>query len=765
MKPNLQKAPIGVFTEHPAQMRTLYQLDDMASLTLQVYENDLDEWQPIVATPDNKGGYFIISGHRRRMARLFAYGLEAWVNHPDSPINPDDGVHIELVKEFIGTLVDKYEYVDAAAEVLTSHYANEEIEFVLFEGNEKAQILALQRANYGMIKPDMLGIAHSFQAALEAGASVAEIARNAGQHYHYVRNHLALTKIPQELAEQIADGHLAMSIGIAVANISNEQKRHGLALFVLSNPPEQLTAKAVKEVAKKLSSFHGLQVPLTTAHQAQRNIARSLTRLWHLVVEAYPVRSWAVIASFIYQGVNYQTPWEDEKAVDTWFKTMGGEHYYGEEGVKWESVVTNLMGEVSCDTCPVAKLPERQLRSDLSPGRSDVLGMPCRSGRMTPCLHGLAEGDPFHVRVPWDWAENVGVEKDASGYVVLSSDALQKAWQTQAALEDAEANGSASGTSQTGAEITTKKVAVDRTAENASEEVAAERVATQEVAAEPVAVDTTAENASEEVAVDTIATGEVAVDAVATEKMATGEVAAERVATGEVAASQVATQEVATQEQKWPVERTSKNVTKDRSAAQAHSPSPIDSMRAQIANFIKQHVTMNVDHPFATPCSKCQHQLTSSPTDESALHCTWARQQHVIKFLKLNPAAGKPIPICRQFAPKNSWANLIPAHPQKAIMPREWIKHQIEQVVNKQQGGTCYMFEFLTGRPMNSLQAHRGWFLDQLDIQGGSLSNEQLWTLMVWALAESARLEKQAFLIPADSLNRHFIKVSEVEFT
>lgn len=64
-----------------------------------------------------------------------------------------------------------------------------------------------------------------------------------------MRNHLALTKIPTDLADQIADGHLPMSIGIAVADIVNEYKRNGLALFVLSHPPEQLTAKAVKEVA------------------------------------------------------------------------------------------------------------------------------------------------------------------------------------------------------------------------------------------------------------------------------------------------------------------------------------------------------------------------------------------------------------------------------------------------------------------------------------------------------------------------------------
>ena len=69
-----------------------------------------------------------------------------------------------------------------------------------------------------------------------------------------------------------------MSIGIAVADMANEHKRNGLALFVLSHPPEQLTAKAVKEVAKKLAKWDGLQVPLTCAHQAQRNIARSLVR-------------------------------------------------------------------------------------------------------------------------------------------------------------------------------------------------------------------------------------------------------------------------------------------------------------------------------------------------------------------------------------------------------------------------------------------------------------------------------------------------------
>ena len=35
---------------------------------------------------------------------------------------------------------------------------------------------------------------------------------------------------------------------------------------------------------------------------------------------------------------------------------------------------------------------------------------------------------------------------------------------------------------------------------------------------------------------------------------------------------------------------------------------------------------------------------------------------------------------------------------------------------------------------MSSDENHRRWFLDQLNEQAHSLSDEQLWTLMVWAL-------------------------------
>ena len=62
---------------HPAQMRTTYDLDGLAALTLQVYERGLDSWQPIVASPNGEG-YHIVSGHRRHMAQLFSFSLRDW---------------------------------------------------------------------------------------------------------------------------------------------------------------------------------------------------------------------------------------------------------------------------------------------------------------------------------------------------------------------------------------------------------------------------------------------------------------------------------------------------------------------------------------------------------------------------------------------------------------------------------------------------------------------------------------------------------------
>nr|MBP7045811.1 ParB N-terminal domain-containing protein [Chloroflexota bacterium] len=93
--------PIQHLKSHPAQMRTTYDLEALAALTLQVHERGLDRWQPVVATPvaatpvangqtavTEAAGYHIISGHRRHMAQLLAFALRDWAaEHPETEIS------------------------------------------------------------------------------------------------------------------------------------------------------------------------------------------------------------------------------------------------------------------------------------------------------------------------------------------------------------------------------------------------------------------------------------------------------------------------------------------------------------------------------------------------------------------------------------------------------------------------------------------------------------------------------------------------------
>ena len=430
---------------HVAQMRTQYDQEGMAALTLQVYQRGLDHWQPIVAAPAGENGNNrIISGHRRRMAQLFAFALQDWAEE-----HPDQEATIEVARTMIATLSEKLGSVEEAAEALLHKYGEREIPFVPFDGDRKAEILALHAANFGREEADMLGIANSFRQALESGASPEEIARNAGQSVHYVHNHLALTDIPAELAQRIAAGELPMSVARTVADLPGP-KRTGMAIFLLANEPAALTAKEIKACAVALKKWNGIQIGLTFTHQTHRNIARTLARLWSQVVEAYPGDAYAAAAMLIYRGL-HEEPWANAEKASLWFQALGGDVYYisseGGTGINWPAVVEHLLTEVSCDTCPLSKLPKQTLRSDLSGGQGGVLGLPCRVGKTAAsseasgskrCIHGLAPNDPFDVRVPWNWSEHEGVVHENGHYRVKSCEALEKAWQAQAAREQTE---------------------------------------------------------------------------------------------------------------------------------------------------------------------------------------------------------------------------------------------------------------------------------------------------------------------------------------
>ena len=668
-------AALKLLKAHPAQMRTIYDLESLATLTLQVYERGLDQWQPIAATP-NGDGFYIVSGHRRHMARLLAFALRDWANeHSDTDQREALAITIEVVRTMLTTLVESLGSLEKLVASLLTKYGDEEIPFVTFEGSQKAQILALQAANYGSDQPDMMGVAHSFRQAVEAGATPEEIARNVGQHLNYVLNHLALADIPLELAQRIAAGELPMSVATAVADLP-EPKRTGLSIFILANEPGKLTAKTIKACATTMKKWSGLQMPLMAKHQSQRNIARALVRLWSQVEDAYPEDAYAAVAMFIYRGV-HEEPWSAQEKLTLWFQALGGDTYFTDGRINWTAVVGYLITKVACETCPIVQLPKQQLRSDLSQGQGGPLGMPCRVGQSASrCIHGLTPNDSFDVRVPWEWSQHPGVVNDGGDYRAKRYEDLLTAWQAQADKEQAE----------------------DEALANSQSQVAGGKLqVTSDETPTPVTSD----------------------------------------------------QQLASSAPTKP--------TKD---------SPIAKQRAQIADFMKRHEQLAANHSFATPCGRCRHRLDSSPTkDESVPHCAWAGRLRSVTFKVLEPdgKGASPIPVCRQFAPNQPWPEMIPAHPEPPGIPRDWLKVQILNLVKEanRHGSDRNAFEFLTGRPMGANENYGDWFSQQLDVQGGDLSDTQLFTLFVWAHAEWQRAKSDSFSLPINGHGMQFATYQE----
>lgn len=656
---------IKLLKPHPAQMRTAYDLEALAALTLQIYERGLDNWQAIVASPNGEA-YYIVSGHRRQMGQLLALALRDWARE-----QPDTEITIETVRTMLTALVESLGSLEKVIASLLVKYGDEVVEFVTFEGGAKAQILALQAANYGGEKPDALGIAHSFRQAMEAGATPEEIARNSGQHLQYVRNHLALTAIPADLAQRIAAGELPMSVATVVAELP-EPRRTGLAIFILANEPGKLTARAIKECASSLKKWPGLQAPLMVKHQSQRNIARALVRLWGQVVEAYPEDAYAAAAMLIYRHL-HDEPWRNKETLTLWFQALGGDTYFGSAGINWAAVVEYLIPEVACETCPIAQLPRQPLRSDLSQGQGGPLGMPCRVGETAKrCIHGLAESDSFDCRVPWDWNQHPGVANEGGEYRVKSYEALFEAWQAQAGREKEE-------------DGRQKEEDGRRKGEEGKEDGVGQ-------------------------------------------KMGGGSL---------VSSSTI------------PVQG-----------------SPIVKQRAYIADFMRRHEQLLATHPFATPCGRCRHRLDSSPTkDESVPHCAWAGRLRNVAFLVLEPDGGNAlrVPVCRQFAPDQSWSELIPPHPHPPQIPREWLQQQILHLIKdaNRQSSDRSAFEFLTGRPMGVNENYSNWFSHQLDTQVGDLSEAQLFTLFIWAHAEWQRARRGPFSLPVNGHSLQFVTCQE----
>jgi hypothetical protein len=663
----MTQAYLKQFKPHRAQMRSQYDLDELATLTLQVYERGLDAWSPIVAAAHGDE-HHIISGHRRHKATLLALALKGWATG-----KPKDEITIEVVRAMIQSLVESLGSLDKLIASLVTKYGDEFIEFVPFEGSEKSQILTLQAANYGSAKPDMMGIAHSFREAVLAGASEAEIARNSGQHPNYVRNHLALTEIPPELARRIAAGELPMSVAATIADLP-EPKRTGLAIFILANDVGKITAGEIKEIATTLKKWLGLQQPLFVKHQTQRNVARALVYLWSSAVTEYPQDAYATVALFIHRGLEKE-PWTNDKGLLAWFEAFGGEAYVTEGQINWKAVADNLLLSVSCQTCPLAQLPKDRLQMELP-------DLPCRAGQVVErCLNGLTPDDAFDVRVGWDWAGLPGIVHEGRDYRAKSMADLLQAWQAQAERErEEELQVSGSELEET-----------DQPSPKKHKPSAQSETQSLEPGTSPL-----------------------------------------------------------------------KPETSDL------EPSAVAKQRALIANYMARHEQFAVQHPLATPCATCRHRLEQSPTkDETVPHCTWAGRprQVTFKVLQAESAAAPVIPVCKQYAPTGSWADLIPEHAQPPQMPRDWLKEQIlllAAAATSNWDGGFVPFEFLTGRPLAKSEKHTDWFAQQLNEQIGDLSLGQMWTLFIWAMSEWQRAKGQKFTLALNGSGVQFATYQEV---
>jgi hypothetical protein len=132
-------------------MRTQYDLDSLAGLTLQLYQRGLDAWQPILVS-QNGEGYQIVSGHRRQIALLLSLALRQLADAQEEKME----MTVEIVRSWLKTLVEELGSLEQLVAALRDKHGDHEIPAVPFNGSQKAEILALQSANYGGEQPDAL---------------------------------------------------------------------------------------------------------------------------------------------------------------------------------------------------------------------------------------------------------------------------------------------------------------------------------------------------------------------------------------------------------------------------------------------------------------------------------------------------------------------------------------------------------------------------------------------------------------------------------
>lgn len=450
-----QTVKLTQLTRHIGQMRTTIDLQKLAELTVSVFHNDIFDWNPILVSQGREENgttrYPILSGNRRYIARVFATALKDWLGGEASGWTEDQPVTAEQTLAFILSYLPKQEtttpaYAAAAeadvlrvVETLAARYGDMELSVAVYQkADEGAELLALQASNYHSDAPDLLGEALSFQMAVVSGQTPQQIANVTGQPLKYVTDRLALTQIAPALADLIAREILPLSVAVIVTEVEHENQREGLTRYIIANQ-DNIKVGDVKAMARTLKSWPGLQLPLLSPHQANRNLARILVNLWQDTLSEIPDDAWAAACGLIRREM-HEEPWADPQKMQLWLKVFGSGPYYSEEeGINWTQLIHFMLPEVACATCPISQLPQARLRTDVDGNNNGPTGIPCRRGEIVArCLHGAAENDPFVLRVPAEWADNAGVTGEAGQYFVKGVDNLRQAWQAQQTKEQAE---------------------------------------------------------------------------------------------------------------------------------------------------------------------------------------------------------------------------------------------------------------------------------------------------------------------------------------
>lgn len=429
MSSDVMRVQVGPIRKNRAQMRRTYDLTKLAELTMQMIARGFDGDRPLLIRRDGTS-FENIRGHRRRMALLMTAYLD--------DLRPGHEWAIEEVRDMWTDLLlsrtdDQTVYkelapfgvVETAVESLVAEFGYVEAPAIISDAEPKQATLALWSDNFGDEEPDRMGIAHSLKVGIvEQGITIEEAARNMGQSVHYVRNHLALAQIDPRLAQRINDKELGVAAAVALIDLPPD-KQAGLTDFILANPSHTITVEKVKKTAKLLDEF-SMAMPLTFPNASRRNIARAMNNLWFAKLEEDAARAYLGACIVLYPRGEFTAPWEDTAAIPDWLQALGVP-----VAGHWTQALLPYLTEVNCDTCPIKGLPEQKLKVDLI-----APSLPCRQGfDVKSCFHGLAPGDPFHVRVHMGWAGHPGLVQEGGTYVATSFDDLLTAWKAQKKAE------------------------------------------------------------------------------------------------------------------------------------------------------------------------------------------------------------------------------------------------------------------------------------------------------------------------------------------